>query len=137
MKKEVLTIVGVLAFLFAIGLNVRHALNDYGVKDNKLHVEVLAQSGCGGGDGCGGGSGGSGGSGGGDCGGGGVTVECRTNCDAGGCGASKCSITYVLFGVSVTLSVEAWPGYYACCYANNTLWGKDYYAKTFPISCCN
>ena len=35
---------GVLALALAIGLNVRHALNDYGVKDNKLHVEVLAQA---------------------------------------------------------------------------------------------
>ena len=35
---------GVLALVLAIGLNVRHALNDYGVKDNKLHVEVLAQT---------------------------------------------------------------------------------------------
>ena len=36
----------------AIGLNVRHALNDYGVKNGKLHVEVLAQaSGSGGGSG--------------------------------------------------------------------------------------
>lgn len=35
---------GVLALVLAIGLNVRHALNNYGVKDNKLHVEVLAQT---------------------------------------------------------------------------------------------
>ena len=44
MKNKMLTIVGVLALALAIGLNVRHALNDYGVKDGKLHVEVLAQT---------------------------------------------------------------------------------------------
>jgi hypothetical protein len=33
---------GVLALMVA--LNLRHAFNDYGIKDNKLHVEVLAQS---------------------------------------------------------------------------------------------
>jgi len=58
MKNKMLTIVGVLALALAIGLNVRHALNDYGVKDGKLHVEVLAQaSGSGGGSTSGGGSG--------------------------------------------------------------------------------
>ena len=39
------------------GLNVRHALNDYGVKDNKLHVEVLAQTNTTGGGGTDSGSG--------------------------------------------------------------------------------
>jgi hypothetical protein len=41
-----------------IGLNVSHVLNDYGVKNNKLHVEVLAQSNQSGGGTTGGGSGG-------------------------------------------------------------------------------
>ena len=61
MKNKMLTIVGVLALALAIGLNVRHALNDYGVKDGKLHVEVLAQaSGTSGGSSSGSGSSGGG-----------------------------------------------------------------------------
>jgi hypothetical protein len=43
-QKFKLTIVGAIALALTIGLNVRHALNNYGVMDNKLHVEVLAQS---------------------------------------------------------------------------------------------
>jgi hypothetical protein len=43
-KKFRLTILGVLALITTVALNVRHALNDYGVLDNKLHMEVLAQS---------------------------------------------------------------------------------------------
>ena len=37
--------VGVAVLALTVGLNVRHALNDYGVKSNKLHLEVLAVSG--------------------------------------------------------------------------------------------
>jgi hypothetical protein len=44
MKNIKLTLLGTAALLIAVGLNIRHALNDYGVRDNKLHVEVLAQS---------------------------------------------------------------------------------------------
>ena len=49
---------GVLALVLVVGLNVRHALNDYGVKDGNLHAEVMAQStGTGGGTGTGTGGG--------------------------------------------------------------------------------
>ena len=41
-KKSILF--GVLVLILTIGLNVRHVMNDYGVKGNKLHVEVLAES---------------------------------------------------------------------------------------------
>ncbi|OJV44401.1 MAG: hypothetical protein BGO29_13850 [Bacteroidales bacterium 36-12] len=58
MKNIKLTLLGTAALLIAVGLNIRHALNDYGVRDNKLHVEVLAQS-----NGSGGGGSNSGGSG--------------------------------------------------------------------------
>ena len=45
MKKNKFSIfVGVAVLALTVGLNVRHALNDYGVKSNKLHVEVLAQA---------------------------------------------------------------------------------------------
>lgn len=44
MKNIKFTILGVATLLFALTLNFRHALDDYGVLDNKLHVEVLAQS---------------------------------------------------------------------------------------------
>lgn len=36
--------IGLFALLATIGLNLQHAANDYGVLNNKLHVEVLAQS---------------------------------------------------------------------------------------------
>jgi len=54
MNNKIMTILGVLALVLAIGLNVSHALNDYGVKENKLHVEVLAQTGTTGSGGAGG-----------------------------------------------------------------------------------
>jgi hypothetical protein len=44
MKNKFSIIIGVLTLALVVGLNVRHALNDYGVKTDKLHVEVLAQS---------------------------------------------------------------------------------------------
>jgi hypothetical protein len=70
MKNKMMLVLGASTLVLVIGLNVRHALNDYGVKDNKLHVEVLAQSGgSGGGSGSGSGSGEGGGSGSGEEGG--------------------------------------------------------------------
>ena len=44
MKSKKLTIMGVFAFLMALMLNFSNSINDYGVKENKLHVEVLAES---------------------------------------------------------------------------------------------
>ena len=44
MNKNKSMIFGVLILLITIGLNLSHILNNYGVKDNKLHVEVLAMS---------------------------------------------------------------------------------------------
>ncbi|RNC66925.1 hypothetical protein [Proteiniphilum sp. X52] len=55
MKKNYLTILGIATLLFALTLNLRHALDDYGVVENKLHVEVLAQSTTSGGGGSSGG----------------------------------------------------------------------------------
>ena len=43
MTKKMMLISGVLALVLVVGLNVRHALNDYGVKDGNLHAEVVAQ----------------------------------------------------------------------------------------------
>jgi len=62
MKNHFSIFVGVAVLALTVGLNVRHALNDYGVKTNKLHLEVLAQtSTTGGGSTSGGGSSTSGG----------------------------------------------------------------------------
>ena len=44
MKNIKYSILGVATLLFALTLNFKHALDDYGVLKNKLHVEVLAQS---------------------------------------------------------------------------------------------
>jgi hypothetical protein len=57
-----LTILGVGALALMLGLNIRHALNNYGITDGNLHMEILAQSnssGGGSGSGSGSGSGGS------------------------------------------------------------------------------
>jgi len=50
MKNIKLTILGVATLLFALTLNFRHAIDDYGISKNKLHVEVLAQTNDTGGD---------------------------------------------------------------------------------------
>lgn len=39
-----MTILGVTTLLFALTLNFKHAFDDYGILDNKLHLEVLAQT---------------------------------------------------------------------------------------------
>ncbi len=70
MKKTLLTILGVATLIFALTLNFRHALDDYGVLKNKLHVEVLAQS-----NNTGGGTSGGDSSGGGDTSGGGGSTS--------------------------------------------------------------
>ncbi|MDR1115007.1 MAG: hypothetical protein LBL33_02430 [Tannerella sp.] len=57
MKKFKLTILGTGALALMLGLNIRHAVNNYGIMDGKLHTEILAQSNSSGG---GSGSGGSG-----------------------------------------------------------------------------
>lgn len=44
MKNFILTFIGVATLLIALTLNFRHALDDYGVTKNKLHMEVLAQT---------------------------------------------------------------------------------------------
>jgi hypothetical protein len=53
------------AIVAAFSLNLRHSLNDYGVRDSKLHLEILAQSNTSGGGTSGGGTSGGGTSGGG------------------------------------------------------------------------
>jgi len=118
MKRDFLSYLGVLTVFAAISMNFSHTLDDYGIKRNKLHVEVLAMSGS-----SGGGTGGGG-------------VKCVTDCDSGGCGAISCSIEYSsMLGQTVKLSVEAGPGYYACCYDTDDFI-KEYFAKAFPNSCC-
>lgn len=71
MKNFILTIIGVATLLIALTLNFRHALDDYGVIKNKLHVEVLAQTND---------TGGGGTSGGGTSGGGSTNEERPLNC---------------------------------------------------------
>ena len=62
MKNFKLTILGVVTLLIALTLNFRHALDNYGISKNKLHVEVLAQSNGSGGSSSGGGDSSGGGS---------------------------------------------------------------------------
>ena len=44
MYKNIKIITGVLALVMAIGLNVRHAINNYGIKDSKFHIEAQART---------------------------------------------------------------------------------------------
>lgn len=80
MKNIKLTILGVATLLFVLTLNFKHALNNYGILDNKLHMEVLAQSNTT--DGGGSGSGG---------------LDCRYNRNTGGCTITG-SGTITVFG---------------------------------------
>ena len=57
MLKKMRFFIGLAAFSLIVGFNVRHAVNGYGVKDNKLHIEVLAQGTTGTGTGTGSGTG--------------------------------------------------------------------------------
>ncbi|GEM_PF-2268887 len=88
MNMKTTTILGTIALFIAMTLNFRHTLDDYGVRNNNLHLEVLAQSNSAGGSGngsnVGGGGGGipdgggSTGGGGGSNGSGGEGVACET-----------------------------------------------------------
>jgi hypothetical protein len=60
MKNLKITILGIGALALMLGLNIRHAVNNYGIMDGKLHTEILAQSNSSGGDGSGSGNDGSG-----------------------------------------------------------------------------
>jgi hypothetical protein len=44
MRKNILSVIGIGAFALMVGLNLRHAANGYGILDNNLSVEVLAQT---------------------------------------------------------------------------------------------
>ena len=44
LKNRIKIMTGVCALLLAVGLNMRHALNDYGVKSVNLNIEALART---------------------------------------------------------------------------------------------
>ena len=53
-KNIILAMLGVFALIAAMGLNFQQSMNDYGIIENNLHTEILAQTNCGGGgEGCG------------------------------------------------------------------------------------
>ena len=63
MKKKISIMFGTAIFFMVLTTNLQHALDDYGLNDNSLHAEVLAQtnsSGTGSGSGSGSGSDGTG-----------------------------------------------------------------------------
>ena len=43
-RKLFILAAGAILIAFGLGLNIQHALNDYGIADNSLHTQVLAQS---------------------------------------------------------------------------------------------
>lgn len=49
-KKNIISLVGVVALLMGLGLNLEYALDDYGLKSNSLNLFVLAQASNSGGD---------------------------------------------------------------------------------------
>lgn len=105
-KKTRKLIVGVIALLFGVGLNLQYALGDYGLTSNSLVRQVLAAT--------------TGGNGGGTsrpndlnpCG------DCNI---AGGPGANSCACTaesFSIFGDTYqgkSCTVSTFPGYYSCC----------------------
>jgi hypothetical protein len=68
----------------------------------------------------------------------GTIVECRTgsDCQAGGCGSSSCSIKSpdLPLGGGAEKSVTAQQGYYACCWKESL--SGNLYAKSFSNKCC-
>jgi hypothetical protein len=122
MKKDrdfKMKILGIGAMAIMLGFNIRHAVNNYGITDGNMHMEVLAQSNSsssGSGSGSGGGSG-SGNSGGGSS-GSGSSSEGDYPCSSGGLGAISCSVSVNVNGVlEVSCDVTCASGYYACCNA--------------------
>ena len=63
MSKKISLVIGLAAIILLCSLNIRHAINNYGILANTLSAKVLAQTDCGGN----GGDGGCGGNGGGVC----------------------------------------------------------------------
>lgn len=112
MKNFILTIIGVATLLIALTLNFRHALDDYGVTKNKLHMEVLAQTNDTGGGGTSGGDSSGGDSSGGDSSGGGSTSgslwgRVDSNCVYEFYGKANSTVTFNLFGVPISLTIGA------------------------------
>ena len=66
-NKNYLVVIGICAFALMFALNVRHAINNYGITENTLSAKVLAQA---------------------DCGGNGGDGGCGGNGDNGGCGGN-------------------------------------------------
>jgi hypothetical protein len=56
MNKKILAALGLGAFALAVGMNLKHAADNYGVLYSNLAVQVVAQDNSSGGDGSGGGS---------------------------------------------------------------------------------
>lgn len=115
--------VGLFTLAFTICLNYVHALNDYGVLENRLYWKVLGQTSSSGD--------GSGGSSGGDT----PQKKCPPGeCDAGGCGSSSCELEVSGPLGSEVVKTEASPGYFTCCYKQ---WGTCY-ARTYSSKdCCS
>ena len=72
MKQKAKIFILLFTVAFIVGLNVRHALNDYGVKENKIHSEIMAQDTGGGGTGTGSGT---------ETGSGEVGITCDQHCN--------------------------------------------------------
>ena len=85
MKKKISIISGVTIFMMVLTANIQYALEGYGIGENSLHAEVLAQTSSGGGT-SGGGTTGCGTGGGSSSGGSGCQELCsaRVDCSSGG-----------------------------------------------------
>jgi hypothetical protein len=94
-KKHLLTIVGIGALILTVGLNLRNAVNNYGILDNSLSIEVLAQTGSSGGGSDSGGESSGGGSSdnSGNSGGSGSTTVIKHKLECGSSGVKMCKGT--------------------------------------------
>ncbi len=108
-------ILGTVAVLIAVALNFRHALDDYGVRNNSLHMEILAQSNSvGGGNGSNVGGGGGIPDGGGSTGGGGGSNGSGWDSDGGELGGITVTCDQGRYGRCSYLRIVEFQGTTAC-----------------------
>lgn len=96
--------VGILVFLMAFTLNIQTSLNGEWELVNVGFAQTCTGEGC---------SGSTEGNDHGNC----FSKPSNVTCEAGGSGASSCSIEYEVLGVKKVASVTCSVGCYACCYS--------------------
>lgn len=61
--------------------------------------------------------------------------DCTEYCETGGCGSLTCTITIISSGLSISKSISAPPGSYACCWTTGAP-ANAVHAAALPNTCC-